>query len=467
MPAPRGRDSREETVSDHPARAWTTLYRAAWVLPISGEPISDGAVLVEGDRIAWVGARAAMPAAPQARVVELGDALLTPGLVNAHTHLDLTALRGLLHGESFFSWIRSVVAARDELTADETLDSARAGILEGLLAGVTTFADTAPGPAGFRAIRDMAVRGIAYLEVFGPDPAQCDAALADLRHRVAALRPGETPLVRVGVSPHAPYSVSDVLYAATADFARREGLPLATHVAESDAELSFVAAGTGPFAELLGKRGIAVAPRGRTPVAMLERAGVLAANALLIHCVRCDAGDVAAIARSGAAVVTCPNSNRYFGHGAAPAREFVAAGVRLGVGSDSMASNTRMDLLAEARAATEAGHAATGETPEGRREQWELATIGGARALGLGDAIGTLEVGKQADLAAFAIPGDAAQGRGAVPVLAAGSQAQLVVVAGAERVCAGRLAGDAAGIAARASAVTARLREWRARARGA
>jgi 5-methylthioadenosine/S-adenosylhomocysteine deaminase len=447
-------------VSDHPARAWSTVYRAAWVLPISGEPIRDGAVLVEGDRIAWVGTRAAMPAAPQARVVELGDALLTPGLVNAHTHLDLTVLRGLLHGESFFSWIRSVVAARDELTPDETLDSARAGILEGLLAGVTTFADTAPGPAGFDAMRDMAVRGIAYLEVFGPDPAQCDAALADLRNRVAALRPGETPLVRVGVSPHAPYSVSDALYAATADFARREGLPLATHVAESDAELSFVAAGTGPFAELLGKRRIAVAPRGRTPVAMLERAGVLAANALLIHCVCCDAGDVAAIARSGAAVVTCPNSNRYFEHGAAPAREFVAAGVRLGVGSDSMASNTRMDLLAEARAAM-------GEAAAGRREQWELATIGGARALGLGDAIGTLEPGKQADLAAFAIPPDAAQGRGAVPVLAPASQAQLVVVAGAERVCAGRLAGDAAGIAARAGAITARLREWRARARGA
>ncbi|MEA3247267.1 MAG: hypothetical protein U9Q74_14030, partial [Gemmatimonadota bacterium] len=131
-------------MTDRAARAWCTSYRAAWVLPIAAPPMRDGAVVVEGDRIAWVGRAGSEPRRLNASVVELGDAVLGPALVNAHTHLDLTVLRGLLHGLPFFEWIRAVVAARDVLTRDETLDSARAGVVEGFRAGIATFADTAP-----------------------------------------------------------------------------------------------------------------------------------------------------------------------------------------------------------------------------------------------------------------------------------------------------------------------------------
>ncbi len=447
-------------MSDRPTRAWSTAYHAAWVYPVVGDPIADGTVLIEADRIAWVGPRASATLPPHVRIVELGNVLLTPGLVNAHTHLDLTVMHGLLDGESFFDWIRGVVAARDLLSPQETLDSALLGITEGLHAGVTTFADTAPGAAGFHAMRELGVRGVAYLEVFGPDPAQCDHAMSGLRARVDAIRPDATRLVRVGVSPHAPYSVSDALYAATAAYARQERLPLATHVAESDAESDLVGGGRGEFAEFLERRGISATKRARTPVALLDRNGVLDANALLIHCVRCDADDIATIARRGAAVATCPHSNRYFGHGAAPTRAFAMAGVRLGVGSDSMASNTKMDLLAEAHSAVRDGDAG-----DAWRARWELATIGGARALALDEAIGSLEAGKQADLAAFPIAAGATFTEVLRYAPSEGARAQHVVIAGSERLREGRVTTDMAAIIDRTAATAARLREWRARAR--
>lgn len=443
-------------MSDRDTRAWLTSYRAALVLPVVAPAITDGAVLVQGDRIVWVGPRRDHPAAPNARVVELGHMVLTPGLVNAHTHLDLTVLRGLLDGLPFFGWIRAIVAARGQLTPDEWLDSARLGAIEALEAGVTTLADTSPTSASFAAMRELGLRGIAYLEVFGPDPAQVDDAMAGLRGRLDELRSRQTSLVRLGVSPHAPYSVSDALYAAAAAYARESGLPIATHVAESDAESDLVARGAGPFAELLRARGIAVSPRARTPVALLDRLGVLGDDALLIHCVTCDDADIAAICAKRAAVAFCPHSNRYFGHGdAAGVRAALQhAGGRVSVGTDSMASNIDMSPLREARAAL--GFAPS-HTPF---PAWLLATNFGANALGLSTAVGGLKVGLQADLAAFSVP----PGTTDTTHVAVGPGASLVVVAGAERVRDGRLVGDAAAVRARVANSAQRLREWRLRA---
>jgi cytosine/adenosine deaminase-related metal-dependent hydrolase len=365
-------------------------YTARIVRPVSGPDIENGTVVVEGGLIAYVGPRSNAPAGDE---IDLGDVILGPGLVNAHTHLDLTVLRGRFDGLQFFEWIRALTAARAALTPGELLDSARAGIREGLLAGITTFADTAPNEAPFEAMRELGVRGIAYRELFGPDPAQCEASMAALREAIASLRPRETPLVRAGVSPHAPYSVSDELFAAVALFANEERLPLATHVAESLNESQYVANGEGPFADFLRGRGITVAARARTPIDLLDRNGVLGAHALLIHCVRCDDRDIATIAKHRCGVATCPMSNRFFGHGAARVGAMLLEDVHVGVGTDSLASNERMDVLAEARLAL--GARGT------ERSVWELATLGGARALGMQDRIGSLEAGKQADLAAF------------------------------------------------------------------
>lgn len=446
-------------MSDRDTRAWLTCYRAAWVLPVAGPPIRDGAVVVEGDRIAWVGRAADLPAANQARIVDLGAALLTPGLVNAHTHLDLTLLRGVLDGLPFFEWIRGVVACRELLSPDELLESARLGVLEGFSAGITTFADTAPGSASFDAMLELGARGIAYLETFGPAPAQVEASLADLATRIAALRARATRRVALGVSPHAPYSVSDALYREVARFARAERLPIATHIAESAAESELVADGSGPFAAFLAGRGIAAPRRARTPVALLEQAGLLGPDTLLIHCVHVDAGDIESIARSSSAVATCPLSNRYFAHGAAPVAAMREAGVRIGIGSDSMASNRAMAPFAE----TEAVLGPAWDTA-GWQAHWELVTVAGARALGLDRTVGTIEPGKAADLAAFALTPDEASG--SLPPFGAGARgaATLVLVGGTAVVRNGRTVADLDAVKRRAEAPARRLREWRLRA---
>jgi 5-methylthioadenosine/S-adenosylhomocysteine deaminase len=222
-----------------------------------------------------------------------------------------------------------------------------------------------------------------------------------------------------------------MLYREVAAYARAEGLPLATHVAESEEETRLVTRGEGDFAAFLRGRAIAVGPTARSPVSLLEACEVLAPNALLIHCVRVDARDIAAIAAHGSGVALCPLSNAYFGHGAAPVGALHEAGVRLGVGSDSMASNDTMDVLAEAAyALRESSDGKSGPDPNA---VWELATIGGARALGMEHETGSLEVGKQADLAVFPVlPGvdpstvAAPVGRGSTPAM----QASMVIVAG-------------------------------------
>jgi 5-methylthioadenosine/S-adenosylhomocysteine deaminase len=254
------------------------------------------------------------------------------------------------------------------------------------------------------AMTELGVRGVMYQEVFGPDPSQAKIAMADLEARIDALESRQTDLVSLGVSPHAPYTVSDELYDAASEFANRRKLPMAMHIAESEAEHEIVTRGGGDFADRWKRRGIAVSRRARSPIELLEKHGALESGPLLIHCVRVDDADVEIIARHRCSVAHCPASNAKFGHGIAPLLPLMAAGVRVGIGSDSVASNNRMDVLDEARLAVLVHRgAARKHDAFGAHQALELATIGGARALGLDDRVGALEVGKDADLAAFRI----------------------------------------------------------------
>jgi len=436
-------------------------YRARWIVPVTSPPEADGIVAVDGDRIAYAGPAAD---APPGDDVDLGDVILMPGLVNAHCHLELTAMRGFLEDLDFRRWILRLTSARQAvLDREALLDSARYGVEEGLRAGITTFADTSDSAVGLQAMREAAVRGIVYQEVFGPDPAQCEKSIADLREKIAGLRYLETPLVRVGVSPHAPYTVSDDLFKATANLARELRLPVAVHIAESDLESQLVAKGAGGFADGLRRRGIEVAPRAESPIALLDTCGVLATRPLLIHCVRVNAADVARITSSSSTVAHCPVSNAKLGHGVAPLMDLLAAGVPVGLGSDSMASNNRMDLLEEARVALLAQRATAQlcDAPEAA-DMIELATIAGARALGIDAQVGSLDVGKQADLAAFAI-------EPAVPIqdpLAAlvfsisGARARFVAVAGRVLIRDGNVVSPRPGLAERMQALGDALASW-------
>jgi 5-methylthioadenosine/S-adenosylhomocysteine deaminase len=274
--------------------------------------------------------------------------------------------------------------------------------------------------------------------------------------------------VRVGVSPHAVYSVHEELLVDACAWAIGESLPLAMHVSESPAEIAFLREGAGPFAEFLRGRGIDVARRAHSPVHLLAELGVAAvARPLLIHGVQFDESDVALAAHYDCPVAHCPASNAKLGHGVAPLRALLDAGVRVGLGTDSVASNNRLDVLDEARTAVLTHRAALRRADALTAEEaLHLATLGGARALGLDGEIGTLEEGKRADLCAFALdPSDPRADAGADPVAAlvfalAGRPACLTVVDGREVARDGRALGADPAAHARVRAAAARLRAW-------
>jgi 5-methylthioadenosine/S-adenosylhomocysteine deaminase len=365
---------------------------ARWVLPIGAPWIERGAVLISDEgRVLSVGPDAAVPRPPDAVAEEFADGILLPGLVNAHTHLELTGLDGYPPDPDFAAWIRRVRTAKAERSAGEFLEAARAGLAACHAIGVTTIADTGDSGAAIQALAERGGSGIAYHEVFGPDPAQCAQSLAGLQGRVAELARFATGRVRLGVSPHAPYTVSGPLFRAVASWAGAERLPLAVHAAESAAEAELLARGAGAFADAWRARRIPLpAPLGRSPVAWLDEHGVLGSRTLCIHVVRTDEGDRTVLAREHAAVAHCPLSNAAHGHGSARLDALLDAGLRVGVGTDSVMSVGRLDLLAEARAA----RSLAGLTAE---DALRLCTIEAARALDLEDEVGSLEPGKWGD----------------------------------------------------------------------
>ena len=390
-----------------------------------------------------------------------------PGLVNAHCHLELTVLRGFLEDLDFPRWIMRLNAVkRAVLDRNSLLDSARFGLAEGIRHGITTYADTCDSGVAFDAMLEAGVRGIMYQEVFGPDPAARDQSLDELRDKLDALRPRQNGLVRLGVSPHAPYTVSDALYSAVAEYAAAESppLPVAVHIAESEVERQLVERGDGFFADGLRRRGIAVAARARSSIDLLRRTGVLRRRPLLIHSVRLDREDIGLVAGSGSPVAHCPVSNAKLGHGVSPVLELVEAGVTIALGTDSVASNNRMDMFAEARAAILAQRARVARHDAlCARDALLFATLGGARALGIDSEIGSLDVGKSADLAAFPLDAHARpvhDPEAAAVFALPGTRASLVVVAGRELVRDGVLLWHDEALDQRIGDIERRMRDW-------
>ena len=364
--------------------------RAGRVHPVTAPSIEDGAVLVDSNgRITAVGPHASVPSPRGAHALHFPDAELLPGLVNCHTHLELTNLGGGVQYDEpeFLKWIRRIRELKDATSAEAFYEAAVAGVRDCWARGVTCVAETGSTGAVMRALHDLNGRGIVYQEVFGPDPAQRDASMAELQMAVMSLRGLERPELRLGASPHAPYTVSAVLYEAVAQFARRERLPTAVHIAESPEETALVRDGAGPFAEALRARGIMVQPQHRSPVAYLVQLGVLQRGTLCIHCVQVDDSEITLLRRIGVSVAHCPRSNATHRHGVMPLRLLREAGVPIGLGTDSVVSVGVLDLWAEADAAGLRGEAAL-----------RALTIEGARALGWENEIGSLEVGKAADL---------------------------------------------------------------------
>ncbi len=366
----------------------TTVYAADWVVPVEGAPVRDGGVAIENGRIVAVGPAAELEG--DRRTFE--DAVILPGFVNAHSHLEYAVYAGFGDGLPFGPWIALHIERKARIAWEEFLAIARLGAAECLRSGVTTVADASYSGAAAFAAAELGLHAIVGREVFGSDITQLDHLAADPWPDASEVAPA--------FSPHAPYSVSADLYRAV--YAENPpGRPVITHVAESDDELAYLLRGEGPIAQITE-----IDPPGETSVRYLAAQGLLKAVLLAAHCVKVDAEEVALLAQHDVAVAHCPRSNAILGCGAAPLADLLAAGIRVGLGTDSPASTPSFDMFEEMRAAVYTARARE-ERPDAlsASSALELATLGAAHALGLGDETGSLAAGKRADLAVVSLAG--------------------------------------------------------------
>jgi cytosine/adenosine deaminase-related metal-dependent hydrolase len=367
------------------------VLSADWVLPVEGEPIRDGAVAVSGGRITAVG-----PASELGDGERFAESVIMPGLVSAHSHLEYAVYAGFGDGLPFPPWLALHVERKRRIGWAEMLASARLGAAECLRSGITTVADYSFSAAGAAACAELGLRAIVYLEVFG---AQAEGAREQFEAKLERVEGHVSERVRLGVSPHAPYSCSLDVY----EWCRSLGLPVGTHLAESVAEGQWLVEGRGQFAALSD---VVVDPLGETGIRALAQRGLLGPDVLAAHCVHVDAEEIGLLAEHRVGVAHCPRSNAMLGCGIAPLAELLAASDRVGLGTDSPASTPPFDAFAELESAVLFARLRAGRPDAlSASEALELATLGAARSLGLDAEIGSLVPGKRADLAVVSLEG--------------------------------------------------------------
>jgi cytosine/adenosine deaminase-related metal-dependent hydrolase len=373
------------------------IVRAEWIAPMDAPMIRDGAVAFEGDRILDVGAADAIERRyPRAAVDDIGAAVLLPGLVNAHTHLELSNCRaGERPPGTFVDWVLSL---RPQIGSMEvaTLE----GISQSIHAGVTCLGDISQQPGITRPIiAKHPIRCVSFGEII---------AMAARRYRYDELLPAamETTVgatnIRNGLSPHAPYTVELPFYQRLLEISRTRALPLATHLAELPEEAAFLSAHTGMFRDLwetLGWWDHSVQTHPGPPIRFAKDVGLLDAPTLLAHVNYCDDTDLKLLAGGRASVVYCPRTHRYFGHPPHRWRDMLAAGINVAVGTDSCASSPDLDLVDDLRLLRQIAP----DVPAAIL--WEMATIRGARALTWEADLGSIAPTKLADFCAFAVSG--------------------------------------------------------------
>jgi cytosine/adenosine deaminase-related metal-dependent hydrolase len=375
-----------------------SIYAARWVLPIDAPPLENGEVVVEDGLISAVRARRI----PAAQCRDFGEAVLMPGLVNAHSHLEYTALRGFLEDVPFFPWIRALTAAKASLSSGDWLWSARLGAMECAASGITTLGDNTDAGVTMRVLAESGQRGIVYQELFGIDDHEPIGPILDALHaKIAAHRQYASERVKAGVSPHALYTIRPALFAAINGYVAAN-VPTSIHIAESPAESALTELGEGPFAEMYARRGITWQTPLMTPTQYAESVGALGPHTLAVHCVHQTDSDIRLLAETQAAIIHCPKSNAKLGAGIAPLSRWLRTdGLRVGLGTDSAVSNNSLDLWEEMRFALLLQRAKLEDVEAVTAAQvLRMATLGGAEAMGLSSQIGSLTPGKHADIIA-------------------------------------------------------------------
>lgn len=418
------------------------IYRARWVIPRVGEELENGEVLVRDGAITEVGANLA-GALPDEELRDLGQCVLLPGFVNAHSHIEYTHSRGVADALNLWEWIDAVgFGLRRKPDHDTVALSAALGAAECALSGITCLADSTFTGAAAEAMRSVGLRGIAYREIFGQRTgADYEARFAEVLDEARCAQARCSPLIRVGISPHSIYTSNRELIGLCAEACSELGIPIALHLAETSAETGYAMYGTGPISDWRRRLGFDPMVSGLTPVRYARKIGLLKEGVCLAHCVHLSEDEVELVAESGAGVAHCPRSNGYLGAGAAPAPSMFRAGVRVGLGTDSAGSCLNIDMFEEMRFALGIHRAVAKDASViTAKDVLRAATIGGAEALGLAESIGTLDPGKRADIVAVDLS-DRLPGEDLYLSIVRRSPANvtLVVVDGAEIAREGRL----------------------------
>ncbi len=379
------------------------ILRAKIVLPITAPPIEDGAVLIEGGKIRSVASWRDLRSPAREAALDLGPVILLPGLVNAHCHLDYTDMAGQLPPpKTFTDWIAAITAAKTGWSYSDYASSWLRGAHQLLKTGATTVADIEVMPDLLPEVWDATpLRIISFLEMTGIKARRAPQEI--LHEAVATIDSLRHRRHRAALSPHAPYSTQSELLRLIAALAQKRNWPVSIHVAESIQEFDMFQHGRGTMHAWLTRNGRDNSDCGHgSPVAHLARHRLLGKNVLAIH-VNCLAlGDAALLGASGTHVVHCPRSHEYFKHPRFEREQLAAAGVNLCLGTDSLATTRKsgrqkpeLDMFAEMRALAGADAALA------PLAILKMATVNGARALGLAGQIGELEAGAWADLIAI------------------------------------------------------------------
>lgn len=383
------------------------IFAASQLLPVSSSPIEGGAILVEKGRIVEVGPLSDLSSRYSAPVTEFPGCAIIPGMVNAHSHLELTHFpswkirKGIDYSpRTYVDWVIQVIKIRRGLNQHEMEQSVLEGIRISLESGTTTVGEIVSEPALLNFYRLSPLAGRIYLEAIGQDPLRCAELLALLDEKVSGFDgAGLLP----GISPHAPHTLSAGFLGDLAGLAGRHSVPLAVHLAESPAEVDFLFDSSGPIAEKLypfvGWERYLPPPRRTTPTAFLDSLGILKNGTLAAHCVQVTPADAEILRERGVAVVLCPRSNDRLDVGDAPVRLLKKRGIHLSLGTDSLASNDSLSMLDEVRFLLDRFPAVFSPA-----EALRLITLSGAEALGLDRDTGSLNQGKRADFLVLSLP---------------------------------------------------------------
>lgn len=334
---------------------------------------------------------------PRHRIFHLNNAVLMPGLVNLHTHLELPPLLETVRGASFVDWIMNLILAKKDLGTQDYRAAVRTNINTLIRTGTTMVGEICTHGKSPALLKRSGLRAVVFNEVI------------DMRPSVLGHRPWKpaashsaSGLVKFGLSPHTPYTVSEPLLSAIDQFSKKTGIRLAMHVAESKDEVNLLQGRKSGLRELYRLAGwdLASAPRGTSSFQYLQRIGFLSSALLAVHCVQVTDEDIRQIKRSGTSVAHCPRSNEETRVGRMPLKKFLDANIHVGLGTDSLASSPSVNMWDEMRYA-HLIHRRDGISAE---DIFRLATIGGAKALGLDKDIGTIEPGKKADIIAVPLP---------------------------------------------------------------